>query len=318
MSKVNYKGGKFFLQEDSGEVEILLDVRSSSANLSRFPTQKLLENRSVEYPLSKAVADSAKKLFKKTSESLAELVIYLRTVARLLRKPQIHNVLQIGELTPLAEALAEILPKFNPANKFYCLSETRPLGKIPSIIFLFAEGGEYPLPENKFDTIIFSERKTPPPEILLAVKDFGKIYFSAQMPELDEFFKAQNKIFVLNKNLALFETEISPPFRKEIFNHTPQGKLHSQKIFIGKVIDKFSYVKNFSQLDEYISEIKRAEKILAEIFPTLHSATIKFNLNLFKEFLIDTRLAPDSDAKKIAAVRATNQHKILIRDWNNS
>ena len=66
------------------------------------------------------------------------------------------------------------------------------------------------------------------------------------------------------------------------------------------------------------SEIARAEKILAEIFPTLHSATIKFNLNLFKEFLIDTRLAPDSDAKKIAAVRATNQHKILIRDWNNS
>ena len=317
MSTVNFKDGKFFLLQDGGKVEILLDAKSSAANLSRFPTQKLLENHLIEYPLSKTVSEHAKKIFSKTPESLVELVIYLRIVARLMRKPQIHNVLKIGAWTPLSEALTEILPKFNPANKFYCLSETRPLGKISSVVFLFVEGGEYPLPENKFDTIIFP-KPAPPPEILLAVRDSGKIYFSATPPELEEFFKPHTNLFALNKNLVLFETEISPLFRKEIFKRTPQGKLNVQKIFIGKVISKFSYVKKFSQLDEYISEVTRAEKILAEIFPLLHSGTIKFNLNLFKECLIDTRLALDSDSKKIAATRALTQYKILIRDWNNS
>ena len=327
MSKVNFTNGKFFLQDGANE-ELLLDVVNWSVNKSCVHSTQLNDDGTLYYPLLKTVNRLAKNIFRNTPESMSEAVIFLRTVARLLVKPQIHNVLRIGTWSPLNEALAEMLPPFNPANKLYCLSKTRPLGKVPSVIFLCAEGGDFPLPENKFDTIIYSRHETPPAGIFLSAKDFGKIYFAALTESLEDFLRPTTKIFPLTEKISLFETELTPTFRQEIFRRTSQGRLESQKLFVMRTVDNFtatakkinaaSKSEKMFMLDKYLAELSRAEKVLAEIFPSLHGDTLKFNFNLFKEFLLDLRLGTDAQSRKISSARAVRQHGILMQDLNNS
>ena len=330
MSNLNFKDGKIFLRENDAADILLLDTLNYSANKSCIHSQRFTEDgKGLVYPLSKIVNRAAKKIFSQTLDSMAELVIYLRTVSRLLVKPQIHHILRIGNWSPLDEALAEILPQFNPENKLYCLSTTRPLGKISSAIFLCAEGGEFPLPEKKFDTVIFPEHKIPSSEIFLSAKDGGKIYCVVQKTSLEDILRPSTEIFSLSENVALFETEMTPPLRQEIFLKTPQAQLEVQTLVVKKTVAKFlSLAKKINTLsmrsdrmlllDEYLDELTRAEKILAEIFPALRSDTVKFNFNLFKEFLLDVRLVPDANYQRIFAARAVRQHEILTRDLSNS
>ena len=328
MSTLNFKDGRFFLQ-DGDKNELLLDVVNWSANRSRVHSTKLKDlNGTLEFPLMQAVNRLSKKIFRNTPESLAEVVIFLRTIARLLVKPQIHHVLRIGNWSPLDDALAEMLPQFNPANKLYCLSTTRPLGKVPSTVFLCAEGGQFPLPENKFDTVI-SIGFLPTAEVFLSAVNFGKIYFAASPDRLPDSLRPTTKTFTLTEKAALFEVELTPALRREIFRRTPQGQLDAQKFFIKQTVANFLPTakkfnvstsradKNFL-LDKYIAELTRAEKVLAEIFPSLHTDTVKFNFNLFKEFLLDVRLVPDANAQKISSARAVKQHEILTQDLNNA
>ena len=67
-------------------------------------------------------------------------------------------------------------------------------------------------------------------------------------------------------------------------------------------------------LDEYISELVLAEKLLNEIFPEIHSDTLKLNLNMFKEFLIDLRLYEDLRMKQLTVEDLNRQIKILAQD----
>ena len=314
MSNINYSDGKYILQ-DGARGALLVDVRNSFVNRSRVHSHQFTEQRTVEYPLTNIVNAAANKIFKRTPETMAELVTYLQIVARLLRKPQIHTVLRVGQWSPLDESLAEILPQFNPSNKLYCLSETRPLGKIPSVNFIFAEG-EYLLPENKFDTIIFPS--TPPPEVLSAVKDYGRIYFIAQPWKVEEFLKNAAQVFTMTEAVSLFELEVSPQFRPELRKRTPQGQLNEKLSAISQTVAKVpAVIKKFNTLptrrktaylDEYIAEVARAEKVLAEIFPALPSDSVKFNFNRLKEFLIDLRLGNGSTA------RVNRQYEILEKE----
>lgn len=320
MSNVNFKDGKYFLQ-DGERGTLLLDARTPFFNRSRVHSHQFTPQGGVEFPLTNLVNVATQKIFKQTPESMSELITYLRIVARLLNKPQIHNVLRIGQWSPLEESLAEILPQFNPANKLYCLSETRPLGRIPTVNFIFAEGGDYLLPEDRFDTIIFT-KTLPPPEIMLAVKTHGKIYFAESSWKVEEKLRSQAKIFPLTQENALFELEITPQMRQELYKGTSRGQLDDKKSAIAQVIDRLpSFMKKFNSLsgkkklpylDEYIAEVVRAENLLAEIFPELYSDTIKFNFNLLKEFLIDLRLGNG------AIVRVNRQYEILAKDWSNS
>lgn len=310
MSKINYSNGKYFLS-DGEQTELLLDVRTSLVNKSRVHSHQFNQTGGVEFPLAATVDAATKKIFQSNLKSMAELVIYLRIVARLLRKPQVHHVLRIGQWSPLDEALAELLPKFNPANKLYCLSETRPIGRMPSVNFLFAEGGEYLLPAERFDTIIFPD-SNPPLEVLLAVKTHGKIYFAAQ--SVEEWLMAQADIFPLTSKAVLIEAEISSAIRQELEQRTPQGQLAEKKSEIAQVIAKLPGIlkKKNSRLDEYIAEVTLAEKMLADIFPELHSDTIKFNFNLLKELLIDLRLGNGS------ITRLSRQYEVLTQDLIDS
>lgn len=55
--------------------------------------------------------------------------------------------------------------------------------------------------------------------------------------------------------------------------------------------------------------------MLSEIFPYLNSDTVKFNLNLLKEFFVDFRLRiNDPKLQKISSGRIDEQYKILAKD----
>lgn len=312
MSNVKYSRGKFFLTDDERNF-LLLDVRTPVVNRSRIHSHQFAQNEKgkVVFPLEQIVSTSAKKIFQSSLVSMAEVVIYMRIVARLLRKPQIHSVLKIGQTSPLDEALTETLSQFNPANKFF-----KP-----------AQVDENFLPEEKFDTLIFLEQRAPSLNVLFALKDFGCVYFVAPIQSLQGFLRDRVKIFPLSNQAALFELEISPPIRRELRLHTPQGQFDEKFSAVNQIIDKLPDVmKKFNVasrkkknpcLDEYIAEIIHAEKVLAEIFPMLHSDTIKFNFNLLKESLIDMRLADDKQ-KKFFVARVSRQHEILAQDLQNN
>ena len=56
---------------------------------------------------------------------------------------------------------------------------------------------------------------------------------------------------------------------------------------------------------------------MTEIFPELHSDTLKQNFNMFKEFLIDVRLYDDLQMKKHAVANLNAQVQVLLSDLKN-
>lgn len=312
MSNINYSNGKFFLAADGEQPAPLLDCRNVRLNRSRVNSHQFAKDgNGVVFPLEETVTAATKKIFRNTLLSLAESVIFMRVVNELLRKPQIQNVLLIGQPSPFAEELAEILPKFNPANRLHRPEKVE--------VYLLAE--------NRFDTVIFFAQRKPPIELLLAVKDWGKIYFLAPPNGAEEILTSRAKIFSLTEQAALFELELSPQLRREFRARTPAGQLAEKKSEITHVLEalpdamkKYNTLtrkKKISCLDEYIAEVVRAERVLAEIFPMLHSDTIKLNFNMLKEFLIDLRLADDDKSKRLAVARMDQQYEILLHDWDN-
>ena len=319
MSYLKPENGNFVFYDAFNKPQILIDLRNPAVNQSDLPQGLLLQQ----------VNSSLPKLFNGAPDVSLNVMIYLRIIAHLMKKSQVHHVLRIGAWSPLDEVLAETLPKFNPANKLYCYVSHRPVGKFEHVNFIAAEvnGGGLVISENKFATIIFPERKIPPAEILLAAKDWGKIYFIAPSGSLPDFLKPQARAFVFEQNFSLFELEISPNLKQELRRHSAQGQLELKKLQIKEVVAAISHVsKKFNALppqernaclDEYIAKVSRVEKILNEIFPDVHSDTIKQNFNMFKEFLIDVRLYDDWQLKKIAVEDLNNQYKILAQDLNN-
>lgn len=279
--------------------------------------------------LINGVQNNLQRLFDNTTEGMVRLIIFLRIVARLMRKPQTHHVLHIGQWSSLDEVLATLLPQFNGKNSLWCYSPTRPVGKFGNVNFIFAEvnGDGHYIPTNTFDTIIFAEPKIPSLEVLLAVKDFGQIYFAAPKSSLPDYLTTPAQMFDLDKNFSVIELELSPTFKQELLRHTPQGQLEDNKDQIKQTVYKMKDVaKKFNTLspqdknaclDEYIAELTRTEKILNEIFPQLHSDTIKLNFNMFKEFLIDVRLYTDWQLKNRAVEDLNRQTQILLQDLNN-
>lgn len=163
--------------------------------------------------------------------------------------------------------------------------------------------------------------------MLLAVKDFGAIYFAAPKSSLPDYLTTPAQTFDLDKNFSVIEIELSPTLKRELQSRTPQGQLEDKKNQIRQTVYKVQEVfGRFNELspqdkntclDEYIAELTRTEKILNEIFPQLHSDTIKLNFNMFKEFLIDVRLYTDWQLKNRAVEDLNRQIQILLQDLNN-
>lgn len=174
--------------------------------------------------------------------------------------------------------------------------------------------------------MIFSEQKLPPLELLLAARDYGKVFFAAPKSSLPDFWTNAAQIFDLEQNFSVVELELSPAFKQELRRHSPQGQLDDKKAQIrqtflkvrdvAKKLNELPPQEKNSFLDEYIAEVTRAEKLLNEIFIAVHSDTIKLNFNMFKEFLIDFRLYDDWQLKSRAAEDLNRQIGVLEQDLN--
>lgn len=320
MSYLSFNNDGIFLHDAADKPQKLISLYNPADNRSDLSQNDLINT----------VQNNLQKLFNGTLEGGINAIMFLRIAARLMRKPQVHNVLHIGSWSPLDEVLAKVLPQFNPKSLLWNYAPSRPVEKFANVNFIFADvawGGGYVISPNKFDTIIFSEPRLPDAEILLAPKDWGRIYFAAPKSALPDYLAESAQTFDLDENFSVIELEISPTLRKEIFSHTPQGELDDKK---GKIRQTFLKIREVSKkfnelpppeknsvLDEYIAELTAAEKILNEIFPALHSDTVKLNFSMFKEFLIDVRLYKDWRLKNRALEDLNRQIKILAQDLNN-
>jgi len=317
LSYFTVDNGKIFFHDTFDKPRNLANLGIPAANRSDL-TQKTLV---VE------VKGAVQKLFDQTAIGAMNSIIYLRLVAELIRKPQKHDVLHVGQWSLLDDTLAVTLPKFNTQNRLWYYAPSRPVGQFANVNFIFAEAqGEYLTPENKFGSVIFSEQKLPPLELLFAARDYGKVFFAAPKSALPDFWTTAAQIFDLEGNFSVVELELSPAFKQELRRHSPQGQLDDKKAQIrqtflkvrdvAKKLNELPPQEKNSFLDEYIAEVTRAEKLLNEIFIAVHSDTIKLNFNMFKEFLIDFRLYDDWQLKSRAAEDLNRQIGVLEQDLN--
>ena len=317
MSYFTFNNGEIILHDVANQPQSLVGFGNAAANQSDM-TQINLVNE---------VNGNLHKLLDKTAVGVMNSIIYLRLVAELMRKPQKHDVLHVGQWSPLDDTLVVTLPKFNVKNFLWYYAPVRPVGNFTNVNFIFAEvNGGYIIPENKFGSVIFSEQTLPPIEILLAARDYGKVFFVAPKSTLPDFWTNAAQTFDLEQNFSVVELELSPTFKSELRRYSPQGQLDDKKAQIKQTVLKVHEVaKKFNALplqeknaclDEYIAEVTRAEKILNEIFSEVHSDTIKLNVNMFKEFLIDFRLYEDWQLKSRAAEDLNRQIGILEQDLN--
>ena len=318
MSDITFNRGEIIFHDVANQPCSLIDLTKPAANQSDL-LQSILINE---------VGEALQKFFNNTSEgTVIDTIIFLRIVARLMRKPQVHNVLHIGEWSPLDEVLAKLLPQFNEKNSLWFYSSTRSVKKFEHVNLVFVDGDGYFMPANQFDTIVFDRQTLPTIELLLAVKDYGKIYFVAQKSLIYDFWKEFAQTLDLDKNFSIIELELLPSFKQELYCRSPQGQLDAKKAQIKQTVFKFrDVVKKFNELppqeknaylDECIDEITRTEKILNEIFLQLHSNTIKLNFNMFKEFLIDFRMYTDPRLKACVVEDLNRQIDILKQDLDN-
>lgn len=319
MTQITFNDGEFILHNASKKTCSLVNIGNPAANRS-----DLLQN-----DLIVEVNDTFQRLFDQTPAGAVNAIIYLRLVNGLMRKVQICNVLHVGSWSPLDGALTNTLPKFNAKNFLWSYVPVRPVGQFANVNFIFVKvhgGGEIIVPENKFDAVIFSEQTLPPTELLLASKDGGKIFFVASKESLPDFWTTAAQTFDLEQNFSVVELELSPSLKDELRRRSPQGQLDDKKSQIRQTVLKVRDVmkkintlppqEQNACLDEHIAEVARAEKVLNEIFLELRSDTIKLNLNMLKEFLIDFRLYDDEQMKSRAAEDLDRQIGVLLQDLN--
>lgn len=118
----------------------LIDFMNPVANQSDLPQSNLVNEVQV----------NLQKLMNGTPEGMINGMVFLRIVARLMRKPQIHNSLHIGQWSQLDDVLAMLLPKFNEKNFLWNYLQNRPIGRFENVNFIFTEvNGGGVLPSRK-------------------------------------------------------------------------------------------------------------------------------------------------------------------------
>ena len=324
MARIDFENGKFFFKDKNEQKILLVDLMTSEENHSRVNSHQFTPDFKVEYPLFNDVKKISQKFSDGSMKSLVSAAIFFRIINRLLKKSQIQKVLHVGAWSSLDEVLDEFLPKFHDENFLYSLDNRRPIQNFSHTRFIFNDGDKYFLPENKFNTIIFSEQFPPPPEIILTAKNVGKIYFLCDEKNVSDEIKSHSEIFHFEGDISLFELTATTELKESIFTKTEQGIIDAKKEKIVDVIsnvadiveniNSFKTSKKNRYLDELIKNLTEAEKNLAEIFPYLSSDTLKINLNMLKEFFIDFRLRQNSPLQKISAEKITRQYKVLIDD----
>ena len=313
MSYISFDGGKIFFHNNADEKFLLIDTVTSSENRSRVHSHIFTEKHT-DFPLTNYIRSGIEKIFNNSTESLAGVTVFLRITAELIRKPQVHKVLRIGEWGALNEVLEKFLTKFNDENFLYCYAKSRPLENVPNAKFIFSESEDYFLPENKFSSIIL-DKPFLREEIFFASRDFGKIFFVAKKDGLPYWLQKNLLMFELSDQIFLFELTVTPDIKIFLRSQSLDGQIDKIKSTIRQTIElvpqmidraeSFSGNEKKFFLDSFFPQLTNSEKLLAEIFPQLNNDKIKLEFNLLKEFFIDYRL-DFCDAEKVLA-----QQKIL-------
>ena len=147
MSHLTFDNKGIVFHDATGKLSRLIDFLNPTENQSDL-SQLILVNE---------IQSHMRRLFDNTVTGMIRIIIFLRIIARLMRKPQTHNVLHIGRWSPLDEALAKFLPQFNGKNFLWCYAPTRPVEKFDNVNFVFAEvnggGGLYSAKYLRHDNI---------------------------------------------------------------------------------------------------------------------------------------------------------------------
>lgn len=137
MSYLTFNNSGIILYDAANQSRSLVDVGIPAANQSDLSQNDLVGE----------VNGNLQKLFDQTAVGAVNSIIYLRLVAELIRKPQKHDVLHVGQWSLLDDTLAVTLPKFNAQNRLWYYAPSRPVGQFANVNFIFAEvhggGGIY-------------------------------------------------------------------------------------------------------------------------------------------------------------------------------
>lgn len=129
MSYMTINNGEIILHDAFDKPRSLVALGNPAANQSDLQSVALFGE----------VNDTLRKLFDQTAAGAVNSLIFLRIVNELLRKPQVHTALHVGQWSPLDEALVKTLPKFNDKNFLWCYAPTRPVEQFRHVNFVFAE-----------------------------------------------------------------------------------------------------------------------------------------------------------------------------------
>lgn len=136
MSHMTFNNGEIVLRDAFNKPRSLVNIGSPAANRSDLTQNDLV----VE------VNGTLQRLFNQTPAGAVNAITFMRIVNGLMRKAQIYNVLHVGQWSPLDDALANTLPKFNAKNFLWSYVPVRPVGHFANVNFIFAEvhgGGAY-------------------------------------------------------------------------------------------------------------------------------------------------------------------------------
>lgn len=118
---------------------IFVDAFGNAQKLIEFENMSANKSTLTQRNLKKECLHVGSQLIESNFEGLTNTIIYLQIFIELMRKPQIHSVLKIGQWSALDTALAETLPKFNEKNSLYSYVPHRPVGKFTHVNFICTE-----------------------------------------------------------------------------------------------------------------------------------------------------------------------------------
>ena len=317
LSTIKKEKGIFIFEDINKNKQKLLNVIDFSINHSRVAFHCFRDDKEV-LSLMEDVDKWIASIHDGSIVCMMRSIILLSVLDELIQKPQVYNFLHIGEFSSFDECLGTALKKFNDNSHLYCLTDKKPDKEMTNISFISMKLGEFMLPSSKFSAIFIDDMHSRiltqiPIDVLLSLRDRGKVFFLSVPNSPPQPFPENRKEFKVSENLFLTSFYMTAKIREMLYKQTPEAKLNGKKRQIIKIIKEFSQNVNKllflptneqnSALDHAISSLHQSEKIINEIYPNLNSAYIKPYFNELKEALIDYRLQHENEQSHKSQMR---------------
>ena len=337
LSALHIEKGQFIFEGENSNRQILVDAFDVSANHSRVAFHNLTKEGIGNFTLFKDIYNWINTINDNSITAMARNVVLLSVINELIQKPRIYHFLQIGKWSPFSNCLAEVLRKFNDNNRLYYLTDDKASQELKNVSFISTENGKFLLPESKFSAVFFDEvdkiylrtLDNVSKDIILSIKDGGKLFFFTFPNFVSQLSFKESKEFNMHKSFSLASVCITSELKNKFHQQTLQGKVAQEKQKIVKSLDELSENINKLEflpvseqvifLDRLINQVYKAEKIISKIYSELNSMYIKSYFNELKESLIDYRLQIEgkfhkSYFEKILEIYRLVLHEIKIKD----